>query len=526
MTSTFAFTTPTLVPTQHRRVKLRPQATVCATIPPTTTSQQPLKKTPAHRRIPVIGFIIDNYLRNVNSLTLRKEFGPIYTSDFLGLPVIVVSDIDAISTIYRDVKTFLSAGSYPPTFSKLFGDKALFGSDGDLHSSRRNAVLPAFSSKLFSTYFEIIREASTAVWTRVSAQTKTSPTQLNTVIRDHYFRVILSITTGDNFSTAPVADREAQIIDLRDNFINISVALLSIPIMPSYHRAIRSRASLLKTLSALVCDRLSKRAGVIDRLRIDGAENFLSSARSGLRKGEIDLLTVLCAMSELQTGEGVVHDAEQLNDLGDLVLLLWFAGFSTQSTATLCAIFEMAKDREIWRRLREEQDALVEAAGGQEISLEQVLREMPLMDSYVNEILRVFPPAAAIFRRVGEDAIVDGHLFKKGKIVALDLWGAQRDEGHYPEPNRIDIGRFLKQKGREVPKAPPPVITFGVPGGAHYCLGAALSKIMIKGTLGTLVREFELELDPDQSMEIQSIPELMPRSGVVAKRCERRECEQ
>lgn len=530
MPPAFVFTTPALLPSlkthsfkSPRRILKQSPAT-CSISPPPT--QQPeelpvLKETPVHRRIPLLGFIFDTF-RNVTPLTLRLKYGPIFVSDFLGLPLTVVSEPKAISTIYKDANNFRSRGAYPPTFRELFGDKALFDSDGEAHTSRRSPVLPAFSASLFSTYFDQIRIASHSIWDNVSTATETEPIRLDSFIRDYYFRIILSITTNNNFSVGPVKDQEAEIIDLRDKFISISVGLVSFPWSISYFKALRSRNSLVKTLTALICDRLVNSAEDIDELRATGTDNFLASARGSMRDGSLDLLTVLCAMSELSTGKDVEHDETALRDLADLVLVIWFAGFSTQSTSTLCAVFETLVDKERWNRLRKEQDRIVAAAGEREISLEQVMKNMPLMDSYLNEILRMYPAAASVFRKVQNDTVVEGHLFKQGTIVNLDLFGGQRDENYYSEPNKLIMERFMKSSGKASVPVPPQVLSFGVPGGAHFCLGAALSKIMMKGTLSVMVRDYEIDLEPGQSKEYSVIPEMSPRSGVVIKSCRRR----
>jgi hypothetical protein len=83
----------------------------------------------------------------------------------------------------------------------------------------------------------------------------------------------------------------------------------------------------------------------------------------------------------------------------------------------------------------------------------------------VEEMLRCDPPAQNTVRHTTEDTTVAGLPVPKGKFIALVLAGANRDPAVFTEPDRFDITR---------PNAKDH-ISFG--GGAHYCLGAALSRM-------------------------------------------------
>jgi len=72
--------------------------------------------------------------------------------------------------------------------------------------------------------------------------------------------------------------------------------------------------------------------------------------------------------------------------------------------------------------------------------------------------------------------------FEPGSWIELSLMSANRDEAAYPDPDRFDIARTA-----------PPVSTFG--GGAHYCLGAALSRVELQEAVAALAARYpRLEL--------------------------------
>ena len=83
----------------------------------------------------------------------------------------------------------------------------------------------------------------------------------------------------------------------------------------------------------------------------------------------------------------------------------------------------------------------------------------------IEEILRYDPPAQNTVRHTTEDTTIAGQQVPKGKFIALVLAGANRDPAVFDDPERFDVSRANAKDH----------ISFG--GGAHYCLGAALSRM-------------------------------------------------
>lgn len=136
---------------------------------------------------------------------------------------------------------------------------------------------------------------------------------------------------------------------------------------------------------------------------------------------------------------------------------------------------------------------------------------MPLLDSYITEILRLRPPAPAMIRTVARDVEILGYYVPKGSTVLCQFRIAHYDDTVYPSSNMILMDRFVGK-----PK-PPPVLSFGPPGSPHYCVGSALAKTMMKATFSTLLRQYLFELDPLQSRGYRFIPEMLPKSGAVVE---------
>jgi cytochrome P450 len=87
-----------------------------------------------------------------------------------------------------------------------------------------------------------------------------------------------------------------------------------------------------------------------------------------------------------------------------------------------------------------------------------------LVAPYVEEILRYEPPVHFVIRIATRDSDVQGLRIPAGSRVLVLIGAANRDPGHFPDPDRFDPLR-----------EPSPQIGFGA--GAHYCLGAALTRV-------------------------------------------------
>jgi len=98
-----------------------------------------------------------------------------------------------------------------------------------------------------------------------------------------------------------------------------------------------------------------------------------------------------------------------------------------------------------------------------------------LVAAAVNEMLRIESPIQTWGRLCTVDADVDGAAIPAGERVVLLLGSGNRDERHYPDPDRFDIHRN-----------PTDHLAFGH--GIHLCIGAGLSRLEIESVLGAMVK--------------------------------------
>ncbi|NKQ51569.1 cytochrome P450 [Amycolatopsis sp. K13G38] len=116
------------------------------------------------------------------------------------------------------------------------------------------------------------------------------------------------------------------------------------------------------------------------------------------------------------------------------------------------------------------------------------LAENPsLIPRAVEELLRFEPPAPHVARYMTRDVEYYGQTVPAGNVMMFLIGSANRDERHFPDGERFDIHREVRQH-----------LTFGL--GTHYCMGSALARLEGRIALEEVLKRFpEWEVDLDEA---------------------------
>ncbi|MEV7043880.1 cytochrome P450 [Amycolatopsis sp. NPDC051061] len=107
---------------------------------------------------------------------------------------------------------------------------------------------------------------------------------------------------------------------------------------------------------------------------------------------------------------------------------------------------------------------------------DRVCSDPGLIPSALNEVLRYDAPVQVFGRRATRDVeIGDGVTIEEGAQVLVLYGSGNRDERHYPDPDRFDVGRN-----------PADHLSFGY--GTHACAGQALAKMEAQSIIGALAK--------------------------------------
>jgi cytochrome P450 len=121
--------------------------------------------------------------------------------------------------------------------------------------------------------------------------------------------------------------------------------------------------------------------------------------------------------------------------------------------------------------------------------LETLRSEPELIKPAIEELLRfVCPVEMATERYACEDITIAGTTIPRGELVLAVIGSANRDANYFDNPDSLDVTRENNKH-----------VAFGL--GAHYCLGAPLSRLEGQIAISTLVRRMpnlHLSIAPDQ----------------------------
>jgi cytochrome P450 len=95
---------------------------------------------------------------------------------------------------------------------------------------------------------------------------------------------------------------------------------------------------------------------------------------------------------------------------------------------------------------------------------ERLVADRSLVPNAIEELLRYESPSPIQARWVTRDVELHGRVVPRGSKMALLNAAANRDDRHFPDPDRFDVGRSIDR-----------TLAFGY--GGHFCLGAALARL-------------------------------------------------
>jgi sterol 14-demethylase len=183
-------------------------------------------------------------------------------------------------------------------------------------------------------------------------------------------------------------------------------------------------------------------------------------------------------------------DGRKLSDDEIVGMVIWimFAGFHTSSNTATWTALELARHAEFAVDVTREIGSIYDPAQGLSFAS---LREIPLLERFVLEVLRLHPPLVTLMRRVKSDFHVQDQVIPAGDTIAISPFVTHRNPAYYAEPERFDPTRPL-------PEHVFAYIPFG--GGRRKCVGNAFALLQVKSIFCALLDAYDFELvDPPES---------------------------
>jgi cytochrome P450 len=215
-------------------------------------------------------------------------------------------------------------------------------------------------------------------------------------------------------------------------------------------------------------------------------DELIAERRAADAPGD-DLIGLLIAARD---GDEALDDAE----IRDQVLIFLLAGHDTTAIALTFALHLLGHHHDAQERVREE----VAAVAGDRTPVAADVEKLTYTTMVLKEAMRLYPPAWAVGRKVGEPDEIGGHTVVGDVMVSP--WVTHRYPGFWDDPLRFDPERFTPAAEAERHRH----VYFPFGAGPRACIGQYFSMLEAAILLAVIVRDHQLE------SRVQRVP-LAPR---------------
>jgi cytochrome P450 len=213
-----------------------------------------------------------------------------------------------------------------------------------------------------------------------------------------------------------------------------------------------------------------------------------------------DLLQILMD-ARYSDGEGM-SDELVLSESMQLLV----AGHETSSNALSWLFYLLSSRRDCVQKLRLEFDSVL---GGAPVTYSEVPK-LEFARQIIQEALRLYPPFWMVDRMALADDQVGDLAIPAGSTVIVFVYGAHHASQYWPHPETFDPERFTTIN--EKSHTPFTYLPFG--GGPRGCIGGNYAMLQILMILSALLKKYDLQLTPGQTIEPRPMVILRPKHGI------------
>ncbi|KAK9079329.1 hypothetical protein SSX86_001000 [Deinandra increscens subsp. villosa] len=199
-------------------------------------------------------------------------------------------------------------------------------------------------------------------------------------------------------------------------------------------------------------------------------------------------------------------------DITIFILEIFLAGSETTSSTIEWALTELLRSPDKMVRAKDE---LEKVLGPNQKLDESSTDNLPYLQAIIKETLRLHAPIPFLIpRKALHDTDFMGYHIPKDTQLFVNAWAIGRDPECWENPNSFEPERFLGSKidfkGQHFG-----LIPFGA--GRRMCVGVPLAQRVLHLVLGSLLREFDWELESHMKAEKLDMQDKM---GIVVRKLE------
>jgi sterol 14-demethylase len=404
--------------------------------------------------LPLVGHMVP-FARDPVALMRRvhAECGPAGEINLLGKRVVLLSGTEAQEAFCRAPDEQLSQKVAYRLMTPVFGEGVVFDAPLDRLNEQLRILMPALRDRNMRSYADIFTaevDTMVAKWgEQGDIDLLDFTAELTTYTSSHCL-------LGAEFRYG-MTEEFARVYAALEGGVNAIAYVNPYLLLPAFRRRDRARARLVEMITANIDKRRAANERPDDALQV---------------------------LMESRYSDGT---ALTPNEITGILTAAMFAGHHTSSGTAAWTLIELLRNPEWLVKAREEVDALYAREGSLTY---QSLREVPVLESILKEVLRLHPPLIILMRGVLQDLHVAGYTIPAGHLVAISPAVSHAIPEIFRDPDCFDPGRYAP--GREEDAAQFGWIPFG--GGAHRCSGSAFALMQLKAITARLLRAWSFEL--------------------------------
>lgn len=411
----------------------------------------------------------EEFLANPARFMLRawKECGEVAEFDLGGMKNVLLVGPEAQEAVFRAPDEQLSPSEPYKYMVPVFGEGIQFGAPFAVERQQVKMQSNALTPRLMKGYAEIVAREVEA---RVAEWGETGEKDFYEEFKELVLRTSTHCLMGAEFR-AKLTDEFGAL------FHDLELAVSPASILDPYgqEEVFARRDAARARLAEIVSD-------VIRERRETGGEHP-DMLQSFLR-------------AKYRDGTPLTDD-----EIVGMTIWIMFAGHHTSSNTSTWTLVELARHAEHASDIAREIDDIFASGDGLSFA---ALREIPRLERFVFEVLRLHPPLVTLMRLVKRDFEFRGLTIAAGETIVISPYVAHRIPEFYPDPERFDPSRPAQEQVFAY-------IPFG--GGRRKCVGNAFALLQVKAIFCALLQRYEFELVDSPESYREAMPSLILRTS-------------
>lgn len=395
-------------------------------------------------------------------------------------PVLLLRDPELIKQIgVKDFEHFTDHLRFADVDADPLWGNGLFALEGERWREIRQTLTPTFTSSKVKGIYKLILNTTESFIKYFEEK--------NDDVIEVEFKDVFSRFANDVIATTAFGVQVNSLKDQKNEFYEMGVKITDFGSFYAVVRGVGHQvfSGLLKFFGIPLLDK--------------GASTFFSSIigqaikiREEQHIVRSDMLNLLLdARKEGATGKTKAALKISDSEITSQALVFFFAGFDTVSTALSFSSYELAVNKDVQDRLREE---INETQKNGKVTYEELMG-MKYLDMVISEVLRKWPSVPNL-ERMCTKAYTIQPVNESEKPIPITLrqeiwipvYGIHHDPKYYPNPEQFYPERFSEENKDAI--LPYTYMPFGV--GPRTCIGNRFALVEIKALLFNLLLNYEI----------------------------------